>query len=130
LYCMAPDQTILNYMTMRSQLPIYNFALELTPEERTGCCVTSSHFEEQDHVLYDHKNRLTYLHYIGLSSKLFAQVCAGENVKFSYRELFLYYRFLHEPEKRPRFKSRSKPYNQSSNFVQKAFQKLKVSVGG
>jgi hypothetical protein len=130
LYCMAPDQTVLNYMTMRSHLPIYNFALELTPEERTGCCVTSPHFEEQDYILYDHKNRLTYLHYIGLSSKLFAQVCASENVKFPYRDLFLYYRFLHEPEKQPRFKSISKPYNQRPNFVQQVFRKLKVAVGG
>ena len=130
LYKMAPDQTVLNYMAMRSQLSICNFALELPSQDRTGCCVNSAHFQEQDHILYDRGNRLTYLHYIGLSSSLFAQVCEGENIDFPYRDLFLHYRFLHEPERYPQFKSSPKAYNQQPNLIQKALKKLKVTVGG
>jgi hypothetical protein len=103
LYPMAPDQTIVNYMMMRSNYAIANLALELPKEQRTGCCVTSPHFEEKDHRLYDKGIRLTYLHYIGLSSSLFTRLCSGENLDFPYREIFLHYRYLHEPEKRPIF---------------------------
>jgi hypothetical protein len=103
LYPMAPDQTLVNYMMMRSNYAIANLALELPKEQRTGCCVTSPHFEEKDHLLYDKGIPLTYLHYIGLSSSLFTRLCSGENLDFPYREIFLHYRYLYEPEKRPIF---------------------------
>jgi lipopolysaccharide biosynthesis glycosyltransferase len=101
LYLAAPNQSVLNYMTLRLGIPIYNLALHLPEDQVTGNSVTSSHFKERDHVLYDHDKRLTYLHYIGLPSKLFRQLCQGENVDFPYRDLFLHYRYFHEPENRP-----------------------------
>jgi hypothetical protein len=101
LYPMAPDQTILNYMVMRSEIPVYNFALELSAREKTGCCVTSPHFRERDHILYDRGKRLTYLHYIGISSRQFAKLCKGKNVRIKYQDLFLYYRYLQQPDQRP-----------------------------
>jgi hypothetical protein len=85
LYHMAPDQTILNYMVMRLGIPSYNFALQLATEDKTGCCITSTHFQSIDNILYDKGKRLTYIHYIGLSSQLFNQVCSGENIDFPYR---------------------------------------------
>ena len=66
LYHMAPDQTILNYMVMRSGISSCNLALELTEAQKTGCCVSYAHFQAEDHILYDHGKRLTYIHYIGL----------------------------------------------------------------
>ena len=128
LYPMAPDQTIINYMMMRSGCSIYNLALNLPKQERTGCCITSTHFQEKDHILYDKNNRLTYIHYIGLSSKLFKKVSTGENITFPYRDLFLYYRYLHEPEKLPQFKTQPKPYNPQPNFWQKVTRKLGFSA--
>jgi hypothetical protein len=124
LYPMAPDQTLINYMMMRSGYSIYNLALNLPQDKRTGCCVTSPHFKMQDLVLYDRGNRLTYLHYIGLSSQLFARVCAGENLDFPYRDLFLHYRYLHDPQQRPQFKGNPKPYHSDPSFTQKILQKL------
>lgn len=103
LYPMAPDQTLVNYMMMRSGYSIANLALELPKEQRTGCCVTSPHFEARDNLLYDRGQRLIYLHYIGLSSSLFTRLCSGENLDFPYRDIFLHYRYLHEPENRPVF---------------------------
>ena len=127
LYIMAPDQTVLNYMVMRSQISNYNFAKRLPQSSKTGCCVTSTHFKERDHILYDNNIRLTYIHYIGVKSRCFTQVCAGDNIDFPYRELFLHYRYLHEPEKRPKFITKPKPYNQPPGLVKRFFKKLKLT---
>ncbi|CCI34516.1 Npun_R2821/Npun_R2822 family protein [Microcystis sp. T1-4] len=125
LYPMAPDQTIVNYMMMRSNFSIYNLALQLPKEERTGCCVTSHHFQALDNILYDHDKRLTYLHYIGLSSSLFTRLCSGENLDFPYRDIFLHYRYLYEPSQRPVFTSSPKPYQPPTpTFWQKVTRKL------
>lgn len=129
LYPSAPDQTILNYMVMRSGISSYNFAHELPESDRTGCCVTSPHFQEQDYILYDKGNRLTYLHYIGLFASLFTRLCAGENIGFPYRDLFLHYRYLYEPEKRPKFNGKPKAYNQPPNLATKLLRKLNFIKG-
>lgn len=130
LYLMSADQPILNYMVMRSQLSVYNFALNLG-DQRTGCCVTSDHFEEQDHILFDRGHRLTYLHYIGLSSSLFRRICAGENIEFPYRDLFLHYRYLHQPENRPVFTNAPKPYSQPEHrLMRRVLQKIKTATQG
>ena len=129
LYKNAPDQTILNYMIMRSEVSSYNFSHHLPAEEVTGCCVTSPHFDEQDNLVYDRGNRVTYLHYIGLSSKLFERVCNGENIDFPYRETFLHYRYLHEPDKRPKFTTKAKAYNAPPSLSTRVLKKLGIKVG-
>jgi hypothetical protein len=126
LYPMAPDQTVINYMMMRSDAKIYNFAQELPQDRVTGCCVTSPHFTEDNHLLYDKGVPLIYLHYIGLSSRLFDRVCQGENIDFPYRDLFLYYRYLHQEEKRPKFTTKPKAYNAPPSFMQKIAGKLGI----
>lgn len=110
LYPMAPDQTILNYLVMRTGLNSCNLALRLPPDQRTGNSVTSSHFTFEGNRVYDHGKPLIYLHYIGVSSRLFRQVCQGENVGFPYRDVFLYYRYLHAPDTRPQLTGKPKPY--------------------
>ncbi len=124
LYCMAPDQTILNYMMMRPDSSIYNLALNLPQDQKTGCCVTSAHFENKDNILYDKGNPLTYIHYIGISSQIFRQVCEGENIDFPYRDIFLYYRYYQQPEKLPKFNQEAVYYKQKSNLTQKILKKL------
>lgn len=111
LYPYAPDQSILNYMLMKSGIAVYNFSLNLPAEEKTGCCVTSVHFEMQDNLLYDKGVRLTYLHYIGISAEAFTRLCGGENMDIPYRDIFLYYRYLHEPEKCPQFTNEPQPWS-------------------
>ncbi|MGL5082126.1 MAG: Npun_R2821/Npun_R2822 family protein [Microcoleaceae cyanobacterium] len=98
-----PDQTITNYMALRPGRSVYNLAQELPPEQRAGNCVTSSHFQNIDQVLYDRDIRLTYLHYICVTSKILTAVAQGENIDFPYRNEYLYYRFLKEPENAPQF---------------------------
>lgn len=126
LYIMAPDQTVLNYMVMRSGISSCNLALKLPESETTGCCVTSSHFKEKDgdRILYDRGRRLTYIHYIGIKSKFFSQLCNGENIDFPYRDLFLYYRYMHQPEKQPKFTTKPKPYKQAPSLKTRILKRL------
>ncbi|GCA80259.1 Npun_R2821/Npun_R2822 family protein [Microcystis aeruginosa] len=125
VYPMAVDQPLLNYMMMRSNCAISNLALQLPKEERTGCCVTSPHFQALDNILYDQGKRLTYIHYIGLSSSLFTRLCSGENLDFPYRDIFLHYRYLYEPSQRPIFTGSPKPYQPPTpTFWQKVTRKL------
>jgi len=124
LYPSAPNQSVLNYMVMKSGKNIYNFALNLPNEQKTGCSVTSRHFQERDNVLYDKEARLTYLHYIGVPSKLFNRLCDGENLDCGYRDIFLYYRYLHEPEKRPTFLGKPRPFDPPPSLATKVFRKL------
>lgn len=129
LYPSAPNQSLLNYMKMRLNIPVFNFALELPPEQRTGCSVTSPHFQMRGKdLLYDKNARLTYLHYIGVSSSVFARLCQGENIDFPYRDIFLHYRYLKEPEKRPVFSGKAAFYQQKRlSMGRRILNKLGIS---
>lgn len=100
LYPRAPEQSLLNYIRMKKDLPIYNFAISGEESKRIGNCVVSSHFKKKNHILYDKGEKLTYLHYIGIPAEKINKVCSGENLDFPYRDIFLYYRFMNEPERR------------------------------
>ncbi|HEY9646144.1 MAG TPA: Npun_R2821/Npun_R2822 family protein [Chroococcidiopsis sp.] len=124
LYAMAPDQTMLNYMVMKTGLSSINFSRTLPKDQVTGCCVTSPHFVPQGATLLDHGQPLTYLHYIGLSSSLFTKLCSGDNIDFPYRDLFLHYRYLKNPGDRPSYKGKPKPYDQPPSIITKLLKKL------
>lgn len=133
LYPMAPDQTLLNYMVMAGELKAINLAQTLSAEQVTGCCITSEHFKsaiDSAHhpVLLDRDQVLTYLHYIGLSSKVIAQVCSGENLEFPYRDLFLHYRYLHQPELRPIFTGIPHIYREPRSIVDRIRGRFAVFV--
>lgn len=129
LYEGAGEQPLINYMVMRSGIPSYNFAYSLPDGQKTGCSATSKHFQEQQHILYDKGNPLTYLHYIGVQPAVMTRLCSGENLEFPYRDLFLYYRYLHEPEKRPIFTTPGVAYNGSSrpSLFKRILRKLNLS---
>lgn len=124
IYPMAVDQPLLNYMTMRCDVKMNNLAFTLPKEKITGCCVTSSHFENKNNILYDKGNQLTYIHYIGISSQVFRKVCEGENIDFPYRDIFLHYRYYHNPEKSPQFNQKAVYYQQKPNLKEKILKKL------
>ncbi len=112
LYANGPDQSILNYMVMKSGIKAINLSRTLPTASRTGCCVTSPHFEEKNHLLFDRGVQLIYLHYIGVGSKFFKRVCAGENITFPYRDLFLHYRYLKGNQQPPELTGKSVDYQQ------------------
>lgn len=123
LYGGAGEQPVINYMVMKSGIKSCNLAHLLPFGESTGCSVTSKHFEEKDHVLYDRGRQLTYLHYIGIKPQRMEQACQGEHVTFPYRDLFLHYRFLHEPEKRPVLAAAPMP--SKPTLIQRVLRKLR-----
>jgi hypothetical protein len=125
LYPKCAEQSLLNYMVMKSNVNIYNFALSLPREERTGDSVTSTHFEDRKHILYDKGNRLTYLHYIGITSDPFRRLCGGKNIDFPYRDIFLHYRYLNESGRKPRLKGRKIPYNAKPGIFRRVFKRIK-----
>ena len=111
------EQCLLNYMTLKNSFKLYNPTLEANSEYCTGVCVTSRHFEEKQHILYDRGKRLTYLHYMGVSNQLFGQLCEWQKSRLPfknallpiadkllkrqlgsipYRDVFTHYRFLRE----------------------------------
>lgn len=93
----GPDQSLLNYMVLRSEISYYNFAVH---GEATGSH-WSSKFNEIEHVLYDKGRRLTYIHYMSVASSKFNRLCQGIAVEIPYRDLFLHYRYLNDPIQRP-----------------------------
>jgi hypothetical protein len=127
LYPWSADQPLLNYIVMKSNWSVCNYTFKLPENQTTGNAVVSKHFTEKNHILYDKGNRLTYLHYIRVPYDLFPRVCAGENLDFPYRDIFLYYRFMKEPDKMPVFKGKPKPYGQKSlqQILMTKFRNLK-----
>lgn len=130
LYAGAGEQPLLNYMVMKTGMNSYNFAYSLADGKKTGCSVTSPHFQMRDNILYDKGNRLTYIHYIGVQPDLIRRVCAGENIEFPYRDLFLHYRYLREPSKRPIFTEPLKSYADISslNLLQRVLRRLRIHL--
>ncbi|NER81400.1 MAG: sugar transferase [Leptolyngbya sp. SIO1D8] len=129
LYLGAPNQSVLNYIIMKSGRKVHNLALNWPADKKTGNSVTSPHFVAQDNVLYDKGARLSYLHYIGVSSRFFKSLCAGENIEFPYRDIFLHYRYLSEPENRPKFKGKPVSYKpQSASLPKRLMRKLGLST--
>lgn len=123
LYMGAPNQSLLNYMVQINHHSVHNVALEWLAEGKaTGNAVSSKHFEEKDGLVYDHGKLLSYLHFIGLSSKIFCRICNGENLDFPYRKTFLHYRYLHEPM--PAFEGKPTYYNQPPSLQKRLMKKI------
>ncbi|BAU15117.1 hypothetical protein LEP3755_56740 [Leptolyngbya sp. NIES-3755] len=91
------DQSLMNYMVLRSQISYYNFAMTGTAPGSHW----STTFEERDRILYDKGQPLTYLHYMSVPASAFTRLCQGEEASIPYRDLFLHYRYLKSPHDRP-----------------------------
>ncbi|BAY61339.1 hypothetical protein NIES22_14040 [Calothrix brevissima NIES-22] len=92
------DQTVLNYLVLRSGISYYNYAYH---GQGTGCH-WSSQFNVVDNILYDQGEPITYLHYMSVAASDFTRLCSGEEVDIPYRDVFLHYRYLKSPETRPK----------------------------
>ncbi len=98
----GPDQSLLNYMVLRSNISFYNFAYH-NLEQATGSHWSST-FDVVDNVLYDKGKKITYIHFMSISAGKFTQLCGGEDVKIPYQDVFLHYRYLKSPSDRPQLK--------------------------
>jgi hypothetical protein len=120
------DQTVLNYLVLRSGISYYNYAYY---GEGTGCH-WSSNFDIVDNILYDQGQAITYLHYMSVSSSEFTRLCAGEDVNIPYRDVFLHYRYLKSPEERPKNFRRPSQFislqKTTSNFLYQKAKNIKL----
>jgi hypothetical protein len=120
------DVFLFNYLTLRCDRPIYNFTLSPNGQERTGNCADKDPFVSIDNVLYNEQGLkpIHRIHYMNYSSADFARLCRGEDANIRYKDTFLYYRFLKEPDRRP---SNLIPPSLGTKFnriLQKAVQKI------
>ncbi|MEH1874793.1 MAG: Npun_R2821/Npun_R2822 family protein [Nostoc sp.] len=126
---LAPDQSLFNYMVLRTGISYYNFAFH-DCEQATGNH-WSSQFDVVDNILYDQGRRLTYLHYMSISSSAFVRLCGGEDVDIPYRDVFLYYRYLKSPQERPQSFTRPSPLmlmqKSTRSFIQQRINNIKLN---
>ncbi len=97
------DVFLYNYMTLRSERPIYNFTQSLNGQDRTGNCADADPFVNIDNVLYNEEGLkpIHRIHYMNYSSASFARLCHGEDADINYKDIFLHYRFLKNPGQKP-----------------------------
>lgn len=120
------DVFLFNYMTLFAQRPLYNFTLSSNHQERTGNCADADPFVNIDNVLYNQEGLkpIHRIHYMNYPSADFARLCQGEAANIRYRDEFLYYRFLKEPEKKPKELKSPTFFNQTNRKFQKLVKKI------
>ena len=124
------DVFLFNYMTLRLERPLFNFTLSPNAQDRTGNCADADPFVGIDHVLYNDEGLkpIHRIHYMNYSSSDFAHLSQGEDVEMHYKDVFLYYRFLKQPDQRPKtLKSTSLATLTNRNF-QKLVRKVQRTI--
>jgi hypothetical protein len=121
------DVYLFNYMTLRCDRPLFNYTLSSNPQERTGNCADADPFINIDNVLYNEQGLkpIHRLHYMNYSSADFARLCRGEDVDIRYKDIFLHYRFLKNPDQKPKQLKNPSLFAKTNRNFQKAIGKLK-----
>jgi hypothetical protein len=124
------DAHLFNYLTFKSNLSLFNFTLSDNGEDRTGNCAIADPFVSINNVLYNKEGLkpIHRLHYMNYPAADFARLCAGEDVDIRYREEFLYYRFLKQPDSKPQTFHSPSLSTKIYRLCQKATNKVKLLV--
>jgi hypothetical protein len=99
------EASLFNYLTLRCDRPLYNFTLSL---------------DEQG------LKPIHRIHYMNYSSNDFARLCQGEDVNIPHKDVFLYYRFLKQPERRPKTFKQSYKLTKMIRLLNKRFNQAKT----
>ncbi|NDJ25131.1 methionine synthase [Nostoc sp. B(2019)] len=124
------DAFLFNYMTLRCDRPLFNFTLSPNGQDRTGNCANADPFVNIDNVLYnqDGLKPIHRIHYMSYSSSDFARLSQGEDVNILYRDEFLYYRFLKQPEQRPQQLKPPSMASKTNRFIKKTIKKIQRTI--
>jgi hypothetical protein len=124
------DAFLFNYMTLPSSASLFNFTLSPNGEERTGNCANADPFVNIDNILYNKEGLkpIHRIHYMSYSSRDFARLCQGEDVNIKYKEEFLHYRFLKNPEQKPQQLKPASIFSKMNRVVQKTAKKIQRSI--
>ncbi|AFY56561.1 hypothetical protein Riv7116_4127 [Rivularia sp. PCC 7116] len=124
------DAFLFNYLTLRTECQLFNFTLSPNGEERTGNCANADPFVNIDNVLYNQQGLkpIYRLHYMNYSTNDFVRLCKGEDLNIRYRDEFLHYRFLKEPEKKPLRLKKPGLVSKANYYIKKAMNKVRLAV--
>lgn len=120
---------LFNYMTLRSGYSLYNFTMSDNSQDRTGNCADADPFINIDNVLYNQQGLkpIHRIHYMNYSSQDFARLCQGEDVDIRYQNEFLYYRFFHQPEQKPKTLKKPSLVKKINRFMERVIKKLPIN---
>ncbi len=98
------DAFLFNYLTLRGEHSVFNFTQSSNGKDRTGNCADADPFVNIDNVLYNEQGLkpIHRIHYMNYSSTDFARLSQGEDANIKYKDIFLHYRFLKNPEQKPK----------------------------
>ncbi|MFW9264050.1 Npun_R2821/Npun_R2822 family protein [Nostoc sp. CALU 546] len=124
------DAFLFNYMTLRCDRPLFNFTLSPNGEDRTGNCANADPFVNINNVLYnqDGLKPIHRIHYMSYSARDFAHLSQGKEVNICYANEFLYYRFLKQPEQRPKQLKPLSIIAKTNIFFNKTMNKIQRSI--
>jgi hypothetical protein len=124
------DSFLFNYMTLHCDRPLFNFTLSPNGEDRTGNCANADPFVNINNVLYnqDGLKPIHRIHYMSYSSRDFAQLSQGQDVNICYGDEFLHYRFLKEPEQRPKQLKPASIITKTNNLFNKTMNKIQRTL--
>lgn len=127
LWC---DADLFNYMTLRCDRSLFNFTLSPNAQERTGNCANADSFVNINNVLYnkDGLKPIHRLHYMSYPASDFFRLSRGEDVNILYKDEFLYYRFLKEPEQRPKHLKSPSLILKTNRLINKTLKKILISI--
>jgi len=120
------DAFLFNYMTLGCDRPLFNFTKSPNSKERTGNCANADPFVAVE-VLYNYEGLkpINRIHYMGYSAAAFQHLCQGEDMKIRYQNTFLSYRFLKQPEQKPKRLKKTNllanPFAKVSNLIRSSF---------
>lgn len=121
---------LFSYITFKLNWKSFNYTLSEQSEERTGNIAGVDPFVEKNYVLYNKQGlkSIHRIHYMGYGSDGFKRLCNGEDVDIPHRYVFLYYRFLEEPEEKPKYLKKVNILIKTMRSLGKNFKRLKKKV--
>ena len=124
------DVFLFNYMTLRAERPLFNFTLSENAQDRTGNCADADPFVEIDNVLYNEQGLkpIRRIHYMNYSSSDFVRLSQGEDVEMLYKDTFLHYRFLKQPEQKPKALKPPSLVTKTNRNFQKLVRKVQRTI--
>ncbi|MBW4668112.1 MAG: methionine synthase [Cyanomargarita calcarea GSE-NOS-MK-12-04C] len=121
---------LFTYMTLYGDIPMFNFSLSPNGEDRVGNCANADPFVNIDNVLYNKEGlkAIHRIHYMSYSSIDFARLCKGEDVDIRYKDEFLHYRFLNQPEQKPKQLKPASIVVKTNRYIKKAVNKITKAI--
>ncbi|GAB4229882.1 MAG: hypothetical protein Kow00121_58720 [Elainellaceae cyanobacterium] len=121
---------LFSYLTLRSEYTLFNFTLSPDSQDRTGNCADADPFININNVLYNKQGLkpIHRIHYMNYSAESFSRLSQGEDVTMRYKDVFLYYRFMQQPEQMPKQLVAPQKTTGTNHFINKILKRLPLPI--